>query len=417
MKAALGLLASASLLAGAHAHARARAPSPRGGALASAPADMTASSGVALTVSPALLLRDVENVTLSWTGFADVNVTTDWFGMVCSGGATDLESELDWVKVGEAGPNPVSGSLSFTVFRAVCAYEWRLFRGKQPLWPSGALLAVSNSVSWAGDALAPFHVHAAFGGEDAQRSMFVSFTTSQAGARVAVMVGTRSGVYDLPNATDVESTTYGAGDLCNANANVSSPAFWVWPGVFHHVLVRGLQPGTRYFALPVADDVHVGPEATFVTGAELGADVRVSFVGFGDMAATQYDYVLENGSSVDEPASTGPGAVGTARRVSELMGSGDADAPTFVLHFGAFGLRCACSSPLQSPLNFFSRLYSPFSPLFGSKGDLGYGTGRVRLWELWMSMMTQMGKLGAYMVSLGNHGESCLSSTRPPGEI
>jgi len=325
-----------------------------------APADARASSGIVLSVSPStLLLRDVENVTVSWSNFTDANHDTDWIGQVCVG--YPIDTYLEWAKIYECATWATGAcSMSYTVFRARCAYEFRLFRGKQPIWPTGVVLAVSNSVTWAGDPLAPIHVHSAFGGEDAQRSAYVSCSTN-ASAAVVVQLGTQSGVYDLPNATEVESTTYGAGDLCNAPANTTAPFYYEWPGYFHHALIRGLQPGTRYFARPVADGVHVGAEATFVTGAALGADVPVSFAAFGDMSATQWDYG-DNGLPAD-----GFGAVGTQRRVRDLMAGGGADAPSFVLHFG----------------------------------DLGYAKGYVGLWDAWMSMMTPMGSLGQYMVSVG----------------
>ena len=55
--------------------------------------------------------------------------------------------------------------MEFTVFRARCVYEFRIYRGKQPIWPNGVTLAVSNNITWAGDVYAPFHVHSAFFGE------------------------------------------------------------------------------------------------------------------------------------------------------------------------------------------------------------------------------------------------------------
>jgi hypothetical protein len=339
-------------------------------ALLGAPADATASSGISLSVAPAApLLHDVENVTVAWSGFGDANVTTDWVGQVCVG--FPMETYLEWAKIGECATwRSGACAMVFTVFRARCAYEFRLFRGKQPIWPNGVVLAVSNNVTWAGDAAAPFHVHSAFGGEDALHSAVVSFSTN-ASAAVVVQIGTASGAYDLPNATDAESTTYGAEDLCNAPANTTDPFYWQWPGYFHHVTARNLAPGTRYFARPVADGVHAGPEVTFVTGAALGADVPVHFAAFGDMSVTQWDYA-ESGA-----AAIGFGAVGTQRRVRELMTSGAPDAPTFVTHFG----------------------------------DLGYAKGYVLMWDCWMSMMAQMGGVGQYMVSVGNH-ESVISPRR-----
>jgi len=344
---------AARRLAGAAPPVDAGAGLARARALRAGAAGAPAGDGVVLTVSPpGPYTADVVNVTVAWTGLVAPNVHTDWVGQMCST-ATDVLDYLEWAKASEcADPAPTACALNFTIYRARCEYEFVLWRGEQPLHPSGVPLAVSNTVAWAGDPLAPFHVRVAYGGADASSSMYVSFTTNQSTSDVVVQLGTAPGVYDLPNGTDVESTTYAADDLCNANANVSAPYRWVWPGVFHHVLLRGLQPGTRYYARPVAGGSHAGPEATFVTGRPLGADVPTAFVGFGDMSITQYDYVA---GDLPETPSTGPGAVGTARRVAELLDAPPSDeTPAFVLHFGDLGgltaRRAVAPSRLSRPL-------------------------------------------------------------------
>ena len=285
---------------------------------------------VSISASPSVLPGDMGVVNISFSFLSgEVNRTTDWVGQVCVGFPIQDYIEfapIDYFNDWHGG----SGWLTFPVFRSRCDVEFVFFRGKQPLWPSGVALARSNSITWEGSWQdAPFHTHMSFGGEDTQHSMIVSFSTNSTPAGgVLVQVGSAPGVYDLPNATAAESTTYGADDLCNAPANSTSIDFWQHPGWFHHVLVRGLAPGTRYYVRPVAGGVP-GAEASFVTGKALGPNVPVTFASFGDMSVTQY--VLDGDSEKDAPDG-GPGAVGTSQRLrARIDGAGDID---FVTHYG-----------------------------------------------------------------------------------
>jgi hypothetical protein len=327
---------------------------------------------VTVLVTPSTPLTDDDSVALVNVSFVfitgSVNYSTDWVGQVCVD--YPIEDYLEFAPVNMFNNWNLSQSgaswLTFPVFRARCDFEFRFFRGKQPLWPTGNVLGVSNKITWAGLswANAPFHTHLAFGGEDTQHSMIVSFTTnSTSTTETLVQVGTVSGIYDLPNATDIESTTYGAGDLCNAPANETSVDFWQWPGLFHHVTVRGLSPGTRYFVRPIADGI-AGEEVTFMTGKTLGPEIPVTFASFGDMSVTSY---VLNDESVHDTADGGPGAVGTALRLRARIDTiGDID---FITHYG----------------------------------DLGYAKGAIFLWDAWMAMMALVGSRVPYMVSVGNH--------------
>jgi len=318
---------------------------------------------VSVSVTPSTpLVGTSANVTVSFTFLVGTpNRTTDWIAQICEG--YDISAYIEFMPIGNfPGWEGGSGSFTFLIFHARCNYQFVYYRGRQPLWPSGAAVGVSNVVSWEGLdwGVAPFHTHVAYGGEDTQHSMVVSFATNSTPSSVTVMVGIASGVYTW-NATAVESTTYGPEDLCNSPANTTSIDYWQWPGVFHHVTLRGLTPSTRYFAAPVSDGV-VGEEVTFVTGKPLGPDTPITFASYGDMSITAYVLV---GDEQHDTANGGPGAVGTASRVRERIDTlNDLD---FVTHYG----------------------------------DLGYATGAVWLWDAWMSMSTQIASRVPYMVSIG----------------
>ena len=325
---------------------------------------------VSVSVSPSTPLTTdmaIINVSFAFASGAP-NRSTDFVGQVCvdaAGNPYPIEDYIEFSPVDYFSASWPSGAAwaIFTVFRSRCDFVFVYYRGKQPLWPSGVALGTSAPVTWAQSwAAAPFHTHVAYGGEDAQHSMVVSFATNVTPAGpVLVQLGSAPGVYDLPNATDAESTTYGASDLCNAPANSTSRDFWQDPGVFHHVTVRDLVPNKRYFARPVAGGVP-GDEISFVTGKALGAEVPVTFAAFGDMSVTQY--VLDGDSEHDAP-NGGPGAVGTARRLRERIdATADLD---FVAHFG----------------------------------DLGYAKGAVFLWDAFMAMLAHVGSRVPYMVSIG----------------
>jgi len=195
-------------------------------ALSGRPADPPLDSNVTIAVSPSTPLTNiVSNITVTFSvSDGSQNGTTDWIGQVCVG--YPIETYLEWAKIRDC-PTWESGtcSMTFTVFRARCDYVFQYFRGKQPIWPTGVVLAISNPITWAADYQAPFHTHTAFGGDDTMHSMYVSCSTNLS-ASVVVQLGLQSGVYSLPNATDVESTTYGPDDLCNAPANTSAPFYW-----------------------------------------------------------------------------------------------------------------------------------------------------------------------------------------------
>jgi hypothetical protein len=113
--------------------------------------------------------------------------------------------------------------------------------------------------------------------------------------------------------------TYGADDTCGKMSNwknpgalvqayaavLSSPISSLSPGFFHHALLTGLEPNTRYYVRPVQNNTQ-GNETSFVTGKELGANVATRFVMFGDM------YI-----------SSGEGAAATCKNLAQRITSPD----------------------------------------------------------------------------------------------
>jgi hypothetical protein len=194
-------------------------------------------------------------------------------------------------------------------------------------------LARSNAVNWTaspggGDAT-PRQVRVAFGASP-QTEVTVSWSSGAAAPAGVLRVSSAPGAFDLGNVTAAAAETTTGADFCAAPATASGPA----GAYFHHALVSGLKPGTRYWVTPSQGGV-VGAETSFVTGAALGADVATRFVVYADMSI-----------------SGGDGAVDTAKRVAELI-DGSAQEPNFLLHVG----------------------------------DLSYGEGNVATWSTWMDLI------------------------------
>ena len=68
--------------------------------------------------------------------------------------------------------------------------EFRLYRGKPPLYPTGQLMGVSNPVSWRGGPLELYQPRAAFAAP-AHEAMYFSWTTSSSAAAAQGLVQAR----------------------------------------------------------------------------------------------------------------------------------------------------------------------------------------------------------------------------------
>ena len=302
-------------------------------------ATSTAADAPTLTATPDVASTSPTAFTLSWSGVVGAS-GTDWVAQYCVG-ETGPDGFGPWSYTNGAA----SGSLVLTVAdplaqapcpRIVFAY----YRDPAPY----RLVAVSNAVAWntsggGGGGTAPRHVRLAYGA-DPRTSMHLSFTTDNGELPALVQLGTAPGAFELGNVSAAAAVTYAAADSCGA------PRAWSPPGYFHHALLTGLTPATRYYARAV-QGASVGAETSFVSGKALGADVPVRAIVYADMSV-----------------SSGDGAASTAARVGAR--ARDAD---FLLHVG----------------------------------DLSYGEGDAGVWETWMSLIAPVSSVLPYHVSIGNH--------------
>jgi acid phosphatase type 7 len=255
----------------------------------------------------------------------------------CVGAAEPAFGPWDYTSQ-DAGYKSGSGTMVLTVDFMPCTVEFRLYRNPAPY----AYMATSNEVKWTGDFTSePRHVRVAYGTKP-QSEATVSWTSSDGTNPAILYAGTKSGHYDTVSSASAP-LSYENSDLCSPSGG------WFHPGYFHHALLAGLKPGTRYFVLPSQGGVN-GTETSFVTGKPTGAFVPTRFAMYGDMLM-----------------SGGTGGVATVANVkARIDGPDDLD---FVLHVG----------------------------------DISYGEGSVSTWNAWHAVASDITSRLPYMVSIGNH--------------
>ena len=300
-----------------------------------------AAGALTMTVTPPAATLSPTTFTVSWSG-APSPQSTDWVAQYCVGGAEAAFGP--WSYVSEcAGWASGSCSLQFTLSdplaQAPCAsVMFAMYRDPSPYTYLGETPGVPwNTTSPAGDAT-PRHTRLAYGASPASE-MHLSWTSNSNAAPAVVLLGLAPGAYTLPNVTAAAAESYTAEDSCGA------PSAWRFPGYFHHALLTGLQPATRYYALPTQGGA-VGVEASFVTGKPPARDTPVRAIVYADMGI-----------------SGGSGAVGTAARAAARAPSAD-----FLLHIG----------------------------------DIAYGEGNVGVWETFMGIVEPLTSVLPYAVSIGN---------------
>ena len=315
-----------------------------------------ASAALTMSVTPDSATSSPTTFTVSWTG-APSPLSTDWVAQYCEGGSVSAFGP--WLYVSQCS-SWASGSCSLQIevsdplAQAPCtSIMFDMYRDPAPY----SLLGQTPAVPWntstpTGDAT-PRHVRLSYG-TDPSSEMHVSWTSNSNAALGLLLLGTAPGVYTA-NVTAAAGITYTAEDSCG------SPSAWRFPGYFHHSLATGLQPATRYYALPTQGGV-VGVETSFVTGKPPSRDTPVRAIVYADMGT-----------------SGGYGAVGTAAAAAARAPGAD-----FLLHIG----------------------------------DVSYGEGNVGVWESFMGIIEPISSVLPYHVSIGNHVSLCASCLcRPQGRL
>lgn len=305
-----------------------------------------------LTVTPSQATTSPTTFTVTWRN-VDSPQSTDWVAQYCAGGAEPAFGPWQYVSVCEGwatGSCSMQLTVSDPLAQAPCAaIDFALYRDPSPY----TLLARTPAVPWntstpAGSA-APRHTRLAYG-VDPRSEMHVSWDSDSADAPAVLQLGLAPGAYALPNVTAAAAQSYTAADSCGA------PSAWRFPGFFHHALLTGLAPFTRYYARPT-QGAAVGAEFSFVTGKPASAATPVRALVYADMGT-----------------SGGSGAVGTAARAAALAPTVD-----FALHIG----------------------------------DISYGEGNVNTWETFMNIVAPITAVVPYHVSIGNRACSRRAACLP----
>jgi hypothetical protein len=270
----------------------------------------------------------------------NINATHENIENIDTENIDNIENNIN--ATGYAGHPPQYGNgqcVFFSLVNLRCDYVFAYVRDNATVLAS-VTVAVADSGHHA-----PTQGHLAFG--DLPSDMFVSWVSGSRRAS-GVRYGRRTRAYTRTTPTYERASTYAAEDVCNSPANTTSQSYWRHPGFFHHALLQGLTPHTRYFYQYGNDVDGWSEERSFVSRADASVE-EVKFIGYGDQ-----DW--------DEP-----GSVQTAALVlRDAVARGFDD---FVLHFG----------------------------------DLSYGEGDVSDWDHWATQVEPYASRIPYMVSYGNH--------------
>ena len=310
-------------------------------AAAAAAASTCLAAPLIISATPAAPTAATVNFTVAWTGVPSPQ-STDWVASYCVGAAETSFGPWAYTSVAPTWATG-AGVMSLVVeydAGSCSTLEIRMYRDPSPY----TYLNASNAIHWSGGGggTAPRHVRISYGAVP-QSQLTVSWTSSDATTPAVLLLGTAPGRYDLPPVTAAAGITYAAEDSCGP------PSGWAHPGYFHHALVTGLAPATRYFYVPTQNGTR-GNESSFVSGKARGAAVPTRFAVYADM------YI-----------SGGSGAVDTAAHLTaRVTGANDLD---FLLHVG----------------------------------DLAYGLGSVGVWNTFHSLIEPYAARIPYLVSIGNH--------------
>jgi hypothetical protein len=251
-----------------------------------------------LEVSPVVVERNRQNVTVAWSGVAGPTAD-DWIG-VYSPAAEAVAFNCTTrtpvkIKVcSEWSPSHLvngSGSMVFSLLNMRADYVFGLFRSGIDLatkayfsGPYVAAEAMSETVTLTDELKdSVTGVHLALG--EAPDEMVVMWTTATSEAPVAEW--DFAGREQLRNQAPAKTATYSAQDMCPGGAADSSA--FIDPGMIHRAVLTGLQPGTNY-SFRVGDAARpqlFSPVYSFVSAPASWDPAGVRLLAMADMGTNE----------------------------------------------------------------------------------------------------------------------------------
>ena len=296
--------------------------------------DLSPSSGVTIIVHP-VLVGNGDTVTVRWKGALEPG-SSDWIGLFCPP-ERPAHRHVEYWLVRER---------EYVTVRVYNMREDCQFRYYSNQSFTTQLLATSNLLQFEHDKKAPLQGHLALTGDPTE--MRVQWTS---GIRSTPVVHYGLTADRLDRTATGVSHTYSASDMCGSPANRSD--VFVDPGFLHDVVISELLPSTSYYYQYGSDDVF-SEIKSFFSSPQLGSDVPVKIVTYGDMSV---------GATAEE----------TVRLVEQEINNG----VNLVVH----------------------------------QGDLSYAVGYSYLWDQWMHLIEPLAVRVPYMVAIGNHEQDHMVDT------
>uniref|UniRef100_A0ACD5UP23 Uncharacterized protein n=1 Tax=Avena sativa TaxID=4498 RepID=A0ACD5UP23_AVESA len=331
-----------------------------------------------LTATPAKLTQSDREITIRWSDLPDPD-GLDHVAIYSPPSSRDRDF-LGYIFLnGSASWHSGRGELALPRLPNLRApYQFRLFRWPakeysyhhvdhdgNPLPHGRHRVAVSGDVAFEGSAARPEQVHLAFA--DSVDEMRVMFVCADAGKR-SVRYGLGKEEEQEKGWTEVgtEVRTYEQKHMCDAPANDS--VGWRDPGFVFDGLMKGLEPGRRYF-YKVGSDLGGWSETYSFISRDNEANETIAFL-LGDMGTyVPYNTYIR---TQDESLST----VKWILRDIKALG----DKPAFISHIG----------------------------------DISYARGYAWVWDHFFSQIEPIAASTPYHVCIGNHEYDWLSQPWKP---
>jgi hypothetical protein len=217
---------------------------------------VAAGDATTLTVTPATITRSDQWITVRWSNVPSPS-PLDYVAVYSPPSSDDLDYLGFLFLNASASWSTGAGSLVLPRLPDLRApYQFRLFRwppgerssntrldqDQDPLPDAHHRAAVSNDVRAEGNGSRPAQVHLAFA--DAPDEMRVVFVCGDAGKR-AVRYGLLGRREEEWEEAPAEARTYERRQMCGYPAN--DIVGWRDPGFVFDAVMKGMQPGTRYF--------------------------------------------------------------------------------------------------------------------------------------------------------------------------